>query len=58
MKVATKSAESDLGSYGRILIRASGTEQLIRVMVEADTESKAHAIAKKLADAVELSSNA
>ena len=58
LKVATKSAESDLGNNGRILIRASGTEQLIRVMVEADTESKANAIAKKLADAVESSSNA
>ena len=58
LKVATKTAESDLGNNGRILIRASGTEQLIRVMVEADTESKANAIAKKLADAVESSSNA
>lgn len=58
LKVATKSAESDLGNNGRILIRASGTEQLIRVMVEADTESKANAIAKKLADAVESSPNA
>ena len=58
LKVATKSAESDLGNNGRILIRASGTEQLIRIMVEADTESKANAIAKKLADAVESASNA
>lgn len=58
LKVATKSAESDLGNNGRILIRASGTEQLIRVMVEADAESKANAIAKKLADAVESASNA
>jgi phosphoglucosamine mutase len=58
LKVATKSAESDLGNNGRILIRASGTEQLIRVMVEADTESKANAIAKKLAEAVESASNA
>ena len=58
LKVATKTAESDLGNNGRILIRASGTEQLIRVMVEADTESKANAIAKKLADAVESASNA
>ena len=58
LKVATKFAESDLGNNGRILIRASGTEQLIRVMVEADTESKANAIAKKLADAVESASNA
>ena len=58
LKGATKSAESNLGNNGRILIRASGTEQLIRVMVEADTESKANAIAKKLADAVESASNA
>ena len=58
LKIATESAESALGNDGRILIRASGTEPLIRVMVEADTQSKADAIAKKLADAVESSSNA
>lgn len=58
LKIATKSAESDLGKNGRILIRASGTEPLIRVMVEADTQSKADAIARKLAEAVESSSNA
>ena len=58
MKVATKSAESDLGNDGRILIRASGTEPLIRVMVEADTQSKADVMARKLADAVESAANA
>jgi phosphoglucosamine mutase len=58
LKLATKSAESDLGNDGRILIRASGTEPLIRVMVEADTQSKADLIARKLADAVESVSNA
>ena len=58
LKIATKSAESDLGNDGRILIRASGTEPLIRVMVEADTQSKADAIARKLADAVESAANA
>lgn len=58
MKIATKSAESDLGNDGRILIRASGTEPLIRVMVEADTQSKADVLARKLADAVESAANA
>ena len=58
LKIATESAESELGNDGRILIRASGTEPLIRVMVEADTQSKAEAIAKKLANAVESMANA
>ena len=58
LKIATESAESELGNDGRILIRASGTEPLIRVMVEADTQSKADAIAKKLANAVESMANA
>ena len=58
LKIATESAESELGNDGRILIRASGTEPLIRVMVEADTQSKADAIAKKLAKAVESMANA
>ena len=58
LKIATVSAESELGNDGRILIRASGTEPLIRVMVEADTQSKADAIAKKLANAVESMANA
>ena len=58
LKIATESAESALGNDGRILIRASGTEPLIRVMVEADTQSKADAIAKKLANAVESMANA
>jgi phosphoglucosamine mutase len=58
LKIATESAEGELGNDGRILIRASGTEPLIRVMVEADTQSKAEVIAKKLANAVESMANA
>lgn len=58
LKIATKAAESDLGNDGRILIRASGTEPLIRVMVEASTQSTAEVIARKLADAVESVANA
>ena len=44
--------ESKLGTTGRILLRASGTEPLVRVMVEAETESAAEEIAQKLATLV------
>lgn len=33
-----KSVEEELGNTGRLLLRQSGTENLIRVMVEAETE--------------------
>lgn len=46
------SAEEQLGGRGRVLLRASGTEPLVRVMVEAPTDEEAAAIADELADAV------
>lgn len=46
--------EAELGSTGRVLLRASGTEPLIRVMVEAETEQIAHQQAERLADVVKL----
>ncbi len=42
-------AERELGDEGRILVRASGTEPLVRVMVEAANESLAHSTAEALA---------
>jgi phosphoglucosamine mutase len=45
-------AEEQLGNDGRILVRASGTEPLARVMVEAPNEATARAIAKDLAAVV------
>ena len=45
---AVKSAEKKLGSGGRILVRASGTEPLVRVMVEAESQQ----VCKELAESV------
>lgn len=47
-----KDIEQQLGDTGRILIRASGTEPLLRVMVEARDETLAQRYAQQLADAV------
>jgi phosphoglucosamine mutase len=49
---AVQAAESDLGKDGRVLLRPSGTEPVIRVMVEAKSKVKAGRWAKNIADAV------
>lgn len=49
---AIAKAEAELGSTGRVLLRASGTEELFRVMVEASSEETARQIAGKLAAVV------
>ena len=48
----TQRAEAELDGHGRVLIRASGTEPVLRVMVEARDESQARTTAERLVEAV------
>lgn len=50
---AVQAAEAELGDSGRVLLRPSGTEPLIRVMVEASSDSVASEIATRLAEIVQ-----
>jgi phosphoglucosamine mutase len=49
---AIAGATAELGDTGRVLLRPSGTEQLVRVMVEAPTQPDADAIARRIAAVV------
>jgi phosphoglucosamine mutase len=53
LREAIQKAEAELGENGRVLIRPSGTEPLIRVMVEAWTEQQAQAVTQALVQHVE-----
>ncbi len=52
VRAAVADAERELGDTGRVLLRPSGTEQLVRVMVEAATAEEAKATAVRLAEVV------
>ena len=52
VRAAVAAAEARLGDSGRVLLRPSGTEQLVRVMVEAPTAEQARSTAEELAAVV------
>jgi phosphoglucosamine mutase len=49
---AVNAVQEELGETGRVLLRPSGTEQLVRVMVEAPTQEQADEVAERLAEVV------
>jgi phosphoglucosamine mutase len=54
VRAAVREAEAELGDTGRILLRPSGTEQLIRVMVEASDQEVARRLALRVAESVTI----
>jgi phosphoglucosamine mutase len=58
VQAAVALAENELGETGRVLLRPSGTEPLVRVMVEAESEEQAREVAERIADEVRAASPA
>ncbi|MGA6163676.1 phosphoglucosamine mutase [Amycolatopsis magusensis] len=56
VRKAVEAVEAELGDEGRVLLRPSGTEQLVRVMVEAAAQETAQAAADRLAGVVSTAS--
>ena len=57
VRTAVAAAEAELGDTGRILLRPSGTEQVVRVMVEAADEDTARQLAARVAESVSAQGN-
>jgi phosphoglucosamine mutase len=53
VQLAIVAAETKLGNRGRVLLRPSGTEPLVRVMVEGENEGEVSEVANQLAEVVE-----
>jgi len=58
VQAAIADAERQLGSAGRVLIRKSGTEPVIRIMAEGENEAQVQALVLQIAEAVESAGRA
>lgn len=54
IKTVVKDTEAQLGNEGRVLLRASGTEPVIRVMVEGHDATRTNQLARSLAEQIEM----
>lgn len=52
IKTAIEAAEKELGSEGRVLVRVSGTEPLVRVMLEGKDEDKINVLAQEIVEVI------
>jgi phosphoglucosamine mutase len=53
VKTSIEAAQTRLGAHGRVLVRKSGTEPLIRVMAEGEDEKLVRAVVRDIASAIE-----
>lgn len=53
VEASARAAESELNGHGRVLLRASGTEPVVRVMVEGRDQAQVNGLAKRIASDVE-----
>ena len=52
VKAAVESAKTEMGKSGRVVVRVSGTEPLVRVMVEGENKEQIDRLANQVADVV------
>jgi phosphoglucosamine mutase len=55
VRAAIANAEKKLGKTGRLVIRKSGTEPLVRVMAEGDDDKMVHKLVDEICDAIKKS---
>ena len=58
IRAAVAKAEGDLAERGRVLVRASGTEPVLRVMVEGENEQEVNSVARSLAEGIQAATAA
>ena len=52
IRIAIRQAEEQLGESGRVLVRVSGTEPLVRVMLEGQDQTRIEILAEEIAEVI------